>query len=185
MILKNVLFIILSLNVSFVPFSLCRLEHCVYKCPCMCFCSVWDALTDNYIPSSVSSWDDPTSETLNGNFSDQEVNGCSALITFMVLTWSFTAGLLYRLMLSLMQWPSKNKYLSPYNWKNIYFLWANDCRTIWEYSFAFSIQGVVCIFMPNGWQIQSLAAKNPAWSTFSGNQPAPSLAINSLDSTKN
>ncbi|KAI2659733.1 Fasciculation and elongation protein zeta-1 [Labeo rohita] len=34
---------------------------------------VWDALTDNYIPSSVSSWDDPTSETLNGNLSDQEV----------------------------------------------------------------------------------------------------------------
>uniref|UniRef100_A0A672KZ56 Fasciculation and elongation protein zeta 1 n=1 Tax=Sinocyclocheilus grahami TaxID=75366 RepID=A0A672KZ56_SINGR len=38
---------------------------------------VWDALTDNYIPSSVSSWDDPTSETLNGNLSDQEVNICS------------------------------------------------------------------------------------------------------------
>ncbi|RXN27560.1 fasciculation and elongation zeta-1-like isoform X1 [Labeo rohita] len=35
---------------------------------------VWDALTDNYIPSSVSSWDDPTSETLNGNLSDQEIH---------------------------------------------------------------------------------------------------------------
>lgn len=58
-------------------FTVCRLEHCVYKCPCMCLCSVWDALTDNYIPSSVSSWDDPASETLNGNLSDQEVNICS------------------------------------------------------------------------------------------------------------
>ncbi|XP_026075703.1 fasciculation and elongation protein zeta-1-like isoform X1 [Carassius auratus] len=35
---------------------------------------VWDALTDNYIPSPVSSWDDPTSETLNGNLSDQEIH---------------------------------------------------------------------------------------------------------------
>ncbi|XP_077098519.1 fasciculation and elongation protein zeta-1 isoform X2 [Siphateles boraxobius] len=35
---------------------------------------VWDALTDNYIPSSVSSWDDPASETLNGNLSDQEIH---------------------------------------------------------------------------------------------------------------
>ncbi|KAJ3589581.1 hypothetical protein NHX12_010426, partial [Muraenolepis orangiensis] len=31
---------------------------------------VWDALTDNYI----SSWDNPTSETLNGNLSDQEIH---------------------------------------------------------------------------------------------------------------
>lgn len=35
---------------------------------------VWDALTDNYMPSSVSSWDDPNSETLNGNYSDQEIH---------------------------------------------------------------------------------------------------------------
>ncbi|XP_051971417.1 fasciculation and elongation protein zeta-1 [Xyrauchen texanus] len=35
---------------------------------------VWDALTDSYIPSSASSWDDPTSETLNGNLSDQEIH---------------------------------------------------------------------------------------------------------------
>ncbi|XP_051973949.1 fasciculation and elongation protein zeta-1-like isoform X1 [Xyrauchen texanus] len=35
---------------------------------------VWDALTDNYIPSSVSSWDDPTSKTLNGNLSDHEIH---------------------------------------------------------------------------------------------------------------
>lgn len=33
------------------------------------FCSVWDALTDNYI----STWDGPESEGLNGNLSDQEV----------------------------------------------------------------------------------------------------------------
>lgn len=32
-------------------------------------CSVWDALTDNYI----STWDGSTSEGLNGNLSDQEV----------------------------------------------------------------------------------------------------------------
>ncbi|XP_028840545.1 fasciculation and elongation protein zeta-1 [Denticeps clupeoides] len=34
---------------------------------------VWDALTDNYMPSSVSSWDDPNSEGINGNLSDQEI----------------------------------------------------------------------------------------------------------------
>uniref|UniRef100_A0A4W5K1D6 Fasciculation and elongation protein zeta 1 (zygin I) n=1 Tax=Hucho hucho TaxID=62062 RepID=A0A4W5K1D6_9TELE len=35
---------------------------------------VWDALTDNYVPSSVSSWDDPNSEGFNGNLSDQEIH---------------------------------------------------------------------------------------------------------------
>uniref|UniRef100_A0AAR2IR18 Fasciculation and elongation protein zeta 1 (zygin I) n=1 Tax=Pygocentrus nattereri TaxID=42514 RepID=A0AAR2IR18_PYGNA len=35
---------------------------------------VWDALTDNYMPSSVSSWDGPNSETLNGNISDDEIH---------------------------------------------------------------------------------------------------------------
>ncbi|XP_029107160.1 fasciculation and elongation protein zeta-1 isoform X1 [Scleropages formosus] len=35
---------------------------------------VWDALTDNYLPSSGSSWDDPNSEGLNGNLSDQEIH---------------------------------------------------------------------------------------------------------------
>ncbi|MCI4388272.1 hypothetical protein PGIGA_G00083810 [Pangasianodon gigas] len=35
---------------------------------------VWDALTDNYLPSSVSSWDGPNSETLNGNLSDDEIH---------------------------------------------------------------------------------------------------------------
>ncbi|KAJ8347582.1 hypothetical protein SKAU_G00261710 [Synaphobranchus kaupii] len=35
---------------------------------------VWDALTDNYLPSSGSSWDSPNSEMLNGNLSDQEVH---------------------------------------------------------------------------------------------------------------
>lgn len=35
---------------------------------------VWDALTDNYVPSSVSSWDDPNSEIINGNLSDQEIH---------------------------------------------------------------------------------------------------------------
>lgn len=33
-------------------------------------CSVWDALTDNYI----STWDGPDSEGLNGNLSEQEVH---------------------------------------------------------------------------------------------------------------
>lgn len=36
---------------------------------CVLLCSVWDALTDNYI----STWDGSTSEGLNGNLSDQEV----------------------------------------------------------------------------------------------------------------
>ncbi|XP_026856336.1 fasciculation and elongation protein zeta-1 isoform X1 [Electrophorus electricus] len=35
---------------------------------------VWDALTDNYMPSSVSSWDSSNSETLNGNLSDDEIH---------------------------------------------------------------------------------------------------------------
>ncbi|KAJ7996929.1 hypothetical protein DPEC_G00223610 [Dallia pectoralis] len=35
---------------------------------------VWDALTDNYIHSSVSSWDDANSEEFNGNLSDQEIH---------------------------------------------------------------------------------------------------------------
>lgn len=35
---------------------------------------VWDALTDNYVPTSVSSWDDPNSEGINGNLSDQEIH---------------------------------------------------------------------------------------------------------------
>ncbi|KAJ8275939.1 hypothetical protein COCON_G00076910 [Conger conger] len=35
---------------------------------------VWDALTDNYLPSSGSSWDTPNSEVLNGNLSDQEIH---------------------------------------------------------------------------------------------------------------
>ncbi|XP_058866080.1 fasciculation and elongation protein zeta-1-like isoform X2 [Acipenser ruthenus] len=35
---------------------------------------VWDALTDNYMPSNGSSWDDPNTETLNGNLSDQEIH---------------------------------------------------------------------------------------------------------------
>ncbi|KAK1153430.1 fasciculation and elongation protein zeta-1-like isoform X2 [Acipenser oxyrinchus oxyrinchus] len=35
---------------------------------------VWDALTDNYMPSTGSSWDDPNTETLNGNLSDQEIH---------------------------------------------------------------------------------------------------------------
>ncbi|XP_035288074.1 fasciculation and elongation protein zeta-1 [Anguilla rostrata] len=35
---------------------------------------VWDALTDNYLPSSGSSWDSPNSEVLNGNLSDQEIH---------------------------------------------------------------------------------------------------------------
>ncbi|XP_046898876.1 fasciculation and elongation protein zeta-1 [Hypomesus transpacificus] len=35
---------------------------------------VWDALTDNYSPSSVSSWDEPNSQGINGNLSDQEIH---------------------------------------------------------------------------------------------------------------
>uniref|UniRef100_A0A673X5U9 Fasciculation and elongation protein zeta 1 (zygin I) n=1 Tax=Salmo trutta TaxID=8032 RepID=A0A673X5U9_SALTR len=35
---------------------------------------VWDALMDNYVPSSVSSWDNPNSEGFNGNLSDQEIH---------------------------------------------------------------------------------------------------------------
>ncbi|KAJ8398978.1 hypothetical protein AAFF_G00416450 [Aldrovandia affinis] len=35
---------------------------------------VWDALTDNYLPSSGSSWDNPNSEVLNGNLSDKEIH---------------------------------------------------------------------------------------------------------------
>ncbi|XP_067085134.1 fasciculation and elongation protein zeta-1 [Osmerus mordax] len=35
---------------------------------------VWDALTDNYVQSSVSSWDEPNSEGINGNLSDQEIH---------------------------------------------------------------------------------------------------------------
>ncbi|KAG5836855.1 hypothetical protein ANANG_G00233120 [Anguilla anguilla] len=35
---------------------------------------VWDALTDNYLPSSGSGWDDDDTETLNGSFSDQEIH---------------------------------------------------------------------------------------------------------------
>ncbi|XP_036380489.1 fasciculation and elongation protein zeta-1 [Megalops cyprinoides] len=34
---------------------------------------VWDALTDNYLPSS-GSWDNTNSEGLNGNLSDQEIH---------------------------------------------------------------------------------------------------------------
>nr|XP_056716786.1 fasciculation and elongation protein zeta-1 isoform X2 [Euleptes europaea] len=34
---------------------------------------VWDALTDNYIPSITEDWRDPNIETLNGNISDTEV----------------------------------------------------------------------------------------------------------------
>ncbi|KAG7471339.1 hypothetical protein MATL_G00123540 [Megalops atlanticus] len=37
---------------------------------------VWDALTDNYMPSSGSGWDDDDddSDTLHGSFSDQEIH---------------------------------------------------------------------------------------------------------------
>ncbi|KAG2470109.1 ACAD8 protein, partial [Polypterus senegalus] len=35
---------------------------------------VWDALTDNYMPSTGSSWDDTNDEGLNGNLSDQEIH---------------------------------------------------------------------------------------------------------------
>uniref|UniRef100_A0A8C8LYB6 Fasciculation and elongation protein zeta-1 n=1 Tax=Oncorhynchus tshawytscha TaxID=74940 RepID=A0A8C8LYB6_ONCTS len=35
---------------------------------------VWDALMDNYVPSSVSSWDNPNSEGFKGNLSDQEIH---------------------------------------------------------------------------------------------------------------
>ncbi|XP_066495637.1 fasciculation and elongation protein zeta-1 isoform X4 [Tiliqua scincoides] len=34
---------------------------------------VWDALTDNYIPSITEDWRDPNIEALNGNISDTEV----------------------------------------------------------------------------------------------------------------
>ncbi|XP_054854238.1 fasciculation and elongation protein zeta-1 [Eublepharis macularius] len=34
---------------------------------------VWDALTDNYIPSITEDWRDPNIETLNGNVSDTEI----------------------------------------------------------------------------------------------------------------
>nr|XP_056716784.1 fasciculation and elongation protein zeta-1 isoform X1 [Euleptes europaea]XP_056716785.1 fasciculation and elongation protein zeta-1 isoform X1 [Euleptes europaea] len=34
---------------------------------------VWDALTDNYIPSITEDWRDPNIETLNGNISDTEI----------------------------------------------------------------------------------------------------------------
>ena len=45
---------------------------CVHVCVCVSvlFCSVWDALTDNYI----TTWDAPASEGHNGNLSDQEVH---------------------------------------------------------------------------------------------------------------
>lgn len=43
---------------------------CVHVCFYVLFCSVWDALTDNYI----STWDGPASEGLNGNLSEQEVH---------------------------------------------------------------------------------------------------------------
>ncbi|KAJ8366903.1 hypothetical protein AAFF_G00336870 [Aldrovandia affinis] len=35
---------------------------------------VWDALTDNYMPSSGSGWDEDDTETLNGSFSDHEIH---------------------------------------------------------------------------------------------------------------
>ncbi|KAJ8280640.1 hypothetical protein GJAV_G00057230 [Gymnothorax javanicus] len=35
---------------------------------------VWDALTDNYMPSTGSGWDEDDTETLNGSFSDQEIH---------------------------------------------------------------------------------------------------------------
>ena len=52
----------------FFPVKRVYLHLCVCVCNSLCF-SVWDALTDNYI----SSWDNPSSEALNGNLSDQEV----------------------------------------------------------------------------------------------------------------
>ncbi|XP_014382184.1 fasciculation and elongation protein zeta-1 isoform X1 [Alligator sinensis] len=35
---------------------------------------VWDALTDNYIPSITEDWRDPNIEALNGNVSDSEIH---------------------------------------------------------------------------------------------------------------
>lgn len=35
---------------------------------------VWDALTDNYIPSLAEDWRDPSMESLNGNESDSEIH---------------------------------------------------------------------------------------------------------------
>ncbi|XP_066495634.1 fasciculation and elongation protein zeta-1 isoform X2 [Tiliqua scincoides] len=35
---------------------------------------VWDALTDNYIPSITEDWRDPNIEALNGNISDTEIH---------------------------------------------------------------------------------------------------------------
>ncbi|XP_053125086.1 fasciculation and elongation protein zeta-1 isoform X2 [Hemicordylus capensis] len=35
---------------------------------------VWDALTDNYIPSITEDWRDPNMEALNGNISDTEIH---------------------------------------------------------------------------------------------------------------
>ncbi|XP_043356915.1 fasciculation and elongation protein zeta-1 isoform X2 [Dermochelys coriacea] len=35
---------------------------------------VWDALTDNYIPSITEDWRDPDIEVLNGNISDSEIH---------------------------------------------------------------------------------------------------------------
>ncbi|KAJ7305091.1 hypothetical protein JRQ81_010922 [Phrynocephalus forsythii] len=34
---------------------------------------VWDALTDNYVPSITDDWRDPNIEVLNGNISDTEI----------------------------------------------------------------------------------------------------------------
>lgn len=55
---------------------MCILVFCSFRvfsesssCYCVLFCSVWDALTDNYI----STWDGADQEGLNGNLSDQEV----------------------------------------------------------------------------------------------------------------
>lgn len=50
----------------------------------MLYCSVWDALTDNYI----STWDGADSEGLNGNISDPEVHATlTHFLFFLVWIW--------------------------------------------------------------------------------------------------
>lgn len=63
------------LQCIFVALQCWWLNVCLL-CPCF---SVWDALMDNYVPSSVSSWDNPNSEGFNGNLSDQEVTPSNIL----------------------------------------------------------------------------------------------------------
>lgn len=53
------------------------------------FCSVWDALTDNYI----STWDGNDPEGLNGNLSDQEVLSLTVCSIWIMCLVHLEAGI--------------------------------------------------------------------------------------------